>query len=345
MTKSLNLARRLSAHARRHATAGEMGEAISHAIAPVVAHDALRMVGTSPTSGVGSFSFWHGVEPGLGRPWLLNYLAGAEPFPMERLARSPIPAGVMGSGGDRPFHPARQLLATHGVGGQLRLLLRDARGIWGSLDLLRGQDRPPFDERDVRRAAHLTPALLAAIRGYVRAGPLAPRSTPPAPGVLIVGGDDVIRTATPEAHTWMDALRERQPNPSWTSEPFMAGLAIKARAHARASHTPRPLSIGPSAGYGHWIVCQAAPLDDGSKDVAIIIQAASGEHLLTCFSDWYELAPRERQVLAHLRDGLSRKQIAHRLDLSMHTISDYLKAIHRKTGATGRDELLAALIP
>ncbi|MEV4890406.1 helix-turn-helix transcriptional regulator [Nonomuraea sp. NPDC055795] len=343
MTKSRFLVRELYAHVGQHATAGELGEAISQVVASVVAHDALRMVGTSPTSDVGSFSFWHGVEPGLGRPWLLNYFAGAEPFPIEALARSPIPAVAMG--GDRRFDPARQLLAAHGVGGQLRLLLRDARGIWGTLDLLRGQDRPPSDDEDVRRAVRLTPALLVAIRSYVKAGPLAPRSAAPAPGVFIVGGDHAIRTATPPARAWLDMIRERQPNPSWTSEPFMAGMAIKAREHARDPHNPRPLCVGPSAGYGHWMVCQAAPLDDGSQDVAIIIQAAAGEHLLTCFSDWYELTRRERQVLAHLRDGLSRKQIARRLELSMHTVSDFLKAIHRKTGATGRDELLAALIP
>ncbi|MFD9940373.1 hypothetical protein, partial [Nonomuraea sp. NPDC059022] len=137
MTKSRFLVRDLHAHARHHATAGELGEAVSQVVAPVVAHDALRLVGTSPTSDVGSFSFWHGVEPGLGRPWLLNYFAGAEPYPIEDLARLPIPAGTM-SGGDRHVDPARQLLAAPRGGGPQGVLGGGARGSGGALGRRRG---------------------------------------------------------------------------------------------------------------------------------------------------------------------------------------------------------------
>ncbi|WP_395992593.1 helix-turn-helix transcriptional regulator [Actinomadura sp. 9N215] len=312
----------------------------------MVAHDAVRLVGSSPSTKVGSFSFWQGIDPGLGHMWLRNFFAGADPLSPDDLARRRIPAGVLGAGtgGGRRDQMMRRLLASHGVGCELRLLLRDAHGLWGSLGLLRAQGGRTFDDQDVRRVARLTPALLAALRGYVTAGPLTPGGPALPAGVLIVGADHVIRTSTPQARTWLELLRARQPNPDWITEPFMAGLAVKARRHARDRRTAAsPLAVGPAASYGRWIAFQAEPLDDDTDDAAIVIQAASGEQLFPSFCDWYKITPRERQILTHLRDARSPKQVARSLGLSVYTVNDHLKEIRRKTGAGGRDELLAAI--
>lgn len=45
------------------------------------------------------------------------------------------------------------------------------------------------------------------------------------------------------------------------------------------------------------------------------------------------LSPRERQVLAHIAAGLSHKQIARRLGISVHTVSTYLRRIRDKRTA------------
>ena len=39
----------------------------------------------------------------------------------------------------------------------------------------------------------------------------------------------------------------------------------------------------------------------------------------------------------------SEEHIARTLTVSIYTLNDHLKAIYRKTGADGRDELIAAL--
>ncbi|MGO4463223.1 response regulator transcription factor [Streptomyces sp. M-16] len=57
----------------------------------------------------------------------------------------------------------------------------------------------------------------------------------------------------------------------------------------------------------------------------------------------YGITPRERATLGELRTGAAVKQIARRLDLSPYMVNDHLKALFRKTGADGRDELIAAL--
>lgn len=43
-----------------------------------------------------------------------------------------------------------------------------------------------------------------------------------------------------------------------------------------------------------------------------------------------ELSERERQVLAFLTDGLTKKEIAAQLDLSLHTIDNYVRRIYGK---------------
>lgn len=58
-----------------------------------------------------------------------------------------------------------------------------------------------------------------------------------------------------------------------------------------------------------------------------------------------ELSLRERQVLLLLLGGKSRKEAAATMELSEHTVNDYMKAIYRKLDVRSRGELLAKFIP
>jgi DNA-binding CsgD family transcriptional regulator len=53
------------------------------------------------------------------------------------------------------------------------------------------------------------------------------------------------------------------------------------------------------------------------------------------------LPPRLQQTLAELLAGSSEKQIALKLELSRHTIHNYVKALHQRFGVSSRGELLA----
>lgn len=61
-------------------------------------------------------------------------------------------------------------------------------------------------------------------------------------------------------------------------------------------------------------------------------------------SELIELPSRPRQVLIHLIGGDSSKQIAAKLNLSIHTIHDHLKTIYRHFDVSSRSELLAKFI-
>jgi DNA-binding CsgD family transcriptional regulator len=56
------------------------------------------------------------------------------------------------------------------------------------------------------------------------------------------------------------------------------------------------------------------------------------------------LPPRLRQVLSLLARGRSEKQVAADLDLSLHTVHDHVKALHRRLGVQSRGELLAVAL-
>lgn len=52
------------------------------------------------------------------------------------------------------------------------------------------------------------------------------------------------------------------------------------------------------------------------------------------------LSGRERQVIQHLASGMTNREIAHALDLSPHTVKNYLFRIFDKLGVSNRTELL-----
>jgi DNA-binding CsgD family transcriptional regulator len=54
-----------------------------------------------------------------------------------------------------------------------------------------------------------------------------------------------------------------------------------------------------------------------------------------------DLPPRLTQTLAALLDGLSEKQIALKLELSQHTVHNYVKALHQRFEVNSRGELLS----
>ncbi|GAA5082485.1 DNA-binding CsgD family transcriptional regulator [Thermocatellispora tengchongensis] len=323
--------------------AGEhLGAAISAAIAPWIPHDALRLVGTSPATGLGqgSFSFWHRYERDLAAALLAHRHTHGDPHRPSSLVRRQVPVAVAGAD-----ERTRRTFAACGASCELRLLLRDRRGVWGLLGLVRARDARPFTGEDLRRAALLGPALMTALRRYVTAGPLAPTMAALPAGVIVVGADRAIRAVTPQAQAWLDRLRcgDRHGVHAWLADMFVTALAMDAGEHVRGPDGARPIICAPAARYGRWLAVEGQALDEeGTGDVAVVIQSAAGGLMLPSFCDWYAITPRERRVLELLCRGAAPKQIARLLDLSAHTVNDHLKAVFRKTGAAGRDELMAA---
>jgi DNA-binding CsgD family transcriptional regulator len=277
----------------------------------------------------------------LGRVVLLSNYQGRDASLPRDLARRP-PVSVAG----RRDRAERRVFAAVGAGAELRMVVRDSRGVWGLLGLLRADDRRPFDRQDTIMATQLIPPLAAVLRGVVTASPL--RTSAPAllPGVMIIGADHRVRATTGQAREWLTELHKpgRYGPPEWAIEGFMMGMSLAARRAARDATAPAPMVCCPVACFGRWVTVQGQPLDDGGAgDVAIVIQSAAGHLLLPSFCDWYGITARERQVVERLYTGAPPKQVAHAMDISLNTVNEHLKVVFRKTGCSGRDELMAAL--
>jgi two-component system response regulator TtrR len=66
---------------------------------------------------------------------------------------------------------------------------------------------------------------------------------------------------------------------------------------------------------------------------------------LTANEKILNLSPRQRQVLSCLLAGNSLKEVAQKLELSAHTVGDYVKQIYKHFAVSSRAELAALFIP
>ncbi|WP_020670791.1 helix-turn-helix transcriptional regulator [Amycolatopsis nigrescens] len=322
----------------------EIGELVSASIGGSIPHDCLRLTGMNPDLGLTAFDFRHHYQADLGFAQLVGGYAGDDPCEPANLARLPTPVGITvePAKNGRPATRAQEILSGHGLGSELRLLLRDSTGVWGMLALLREVGRAPFGRADAERAAALTKPLLGTLRSYVTAAPVRVTTPNPPPGVLMVGADHRVRALTQEARDWLERLR--QPRPDQLAGTLTTQVALAARRAAAEGRSTSALVGVPTSYVGQWLAVHAQPvLGDDSGDVAVIVQAAGGELLLSMVAPWYGITAREQVVAKYVYEGLAPKQIARRLNLSVYTVNDYLKALFRKTGTHGRDEFVAVV--
>ena len=91
---------------------------------------------------------------------------------------------------------------------------------------------------------------------------------------------------------------------------------------------------------------EASPLIGGDDDqVAVTIEPASGDQLISLLLVAYGLTAREREVCGEVMAGHSTSDIAARLFISTNTVQDHLKSVFGKVGVRSRGELVARLRP
>jgi DNA-binding CsgD family transcriptional regulator len=97
---------------------------------------------------------------------------------------------------------------------------------------------------------------------------------------------------------------------------------------------------------GQWATLEASPLIGGDEDqIAVTIDPASGDHLISLLLTAYGLTSREREICREVIAGHSTSDIAARLFISTNTVQDHLKSVFAKVGVRSRGELVARLRP
>ncbi|MEC3974842.1 helix-turn-helix transcriptional regulator [Amycolatopsis sp. H20-H5] len=305
-------------------TVPELGRDLSRRLWRHVPHDGFMLSGQDPITGAGCFlTEEHGYGGEYFHRLQLDDVQGRSEQPFSRLIEGPVPIATMNSG--QP-----------GFGDELRLALIHGGIAWGTLILLRESGRPSFSADELAHARQLVVPLALTVKAFVTRTAPRPRRSAAAPGVIVVGQDDRIKTATPTGRDW---LRACVPYLDLPDDEALAitvwNLTFAARHGSGAALSRIPAAEG-------WIGLRAQLLGD-SGEVAITVQAATAEVLLPAVAAWYGITRRERSVVEQALEGAPAKQIARHLDLSPHTVNDHFKAVYRKLGVHSREELVAVL--
>ena len=222
-----------------------------------------------------------------------------------------------------------------GVDQELRVLFLADGMCWGAAGMVRtGHD---FTDRETDFLAAVAPAIASATRLAVRseAGGWMPGGHP---AIVLVGSGGEVRAVTPAAQEWQERLDQIAPGRFMVMMQVMAGGARTAssggfRARLRDAR-------------GQWAVLEASPLIGEDHDqVAVTIEPASGDHLMSLLLLAYGLTAREREICREVIAGHSTADIAGRLFISTNTVQDHLKSVFAKVGVRSRGELVARLRP
>jgi DNA-binding CsgD family transcriptional regulator len=323
------------------ATVPELGSAISGQLGRLVPHDGYLLRGLDPLTGAGCLlAAEHGYSSAAARRLELNERGGRDLHSLASLVTGTCPVGVLGSGSSRERHSERlhEIMAAEGFGSEMRIALQLAGVTWGVLALLRERGRKPFSAPEAALAERLSTPVAAAVKRFVAGKRLRRMRCALAPGVIVVSRGDRIRATSSTVREWLGRL---VPDPATADDDELFGNVWNIALAARQNNVEALSRIPTSQG---WIVLRGQLLDGPeSGEVVVTVQQATADVLLPALAAFYGITSREQAVINQALDGIPTKQIATRLHVSPHTVNDHFRAIYRKTGLSGRDELIAGL--
>ena len=257
------------------------------------------------------------------------------------LARRRSPVGILSEATrGRPERSARysEWLAGMGTPYEMRAAFVTRGRGWGCVVLHRTEGAGDFSRADAQLLARLSRPIADGLRESIRADAARRAIGPGAPGMIVLGRHDEIELITPPAETFLASLREQEPTgPTTLPMPVLvvAANARQAGRHGEAAALHVPTRAG-------WLTLHASLGAEGGQ-VAVVLQATTGENAAPLRLEAYGLTAREREIAALVAAGLNTEEMAGRLFLSPWTVQDHLKAIFEKTGTHSRRELRARI--
>lgn len=329
------------AAAAEHGADADFAQDVLEAVSSLVPHDGYCLFGLDPVSGLRtSMLSRHGAD-GVAARLEHNETVESDVNRYVDLASAPVPVGVLGgSAGSLASPRLADILRPLGIGSELRMSLRTATVRWGGLSLFRARGSSPFTGHDVGVMAALHPALASAARRR----PL--RTLGPhwhdvrGPGLLLLDPANAVLSLSGEATHWLRELCAGGTDEMDVDD--MMRVVFDVATAARRSAGPSSISRIRTP-TGRWVALHGTPVSPGAQTVAVIVQAATVDELLPAIAAWAGLTRREQEVVRLAARGLPGKQMATRLGLSPLTVDTHLKSAYRKTGVTGREQLMGQL--
>ena len=237
----------------------------------------------------------------------------------------------------------RDFMTHHfGFTDELRTVARADGREWGAFAMMRADATSPFDETEIELMSSLSDALAGGIRaGILARCAAASPAEPVGPAVIIVQGDGTVAQVNTAAEHWLAELDrcDNSEGPVHT----LAALIDGARRYARGETDtlPRCRARMPS---GTWLVLNSSPLSGPAStgtDVVVTIEEARPPEIVPLVVAAFDLSPRERDVTQLVLQGVSSKEVASTLHISVHTVQDHLKSVFEKADVRSRRELIA----
>lgn len=232
--------------------------------------------------------------------------------------------------------PYVEILEPMGMDDEVRLVFRGRdKMVWGGGTLMRGPGRR-FSSEEVRVLAGCAREIGEGLRlSLVRQAPRVLAEVTGGPAVVIVGPDDEVESATPQALEFLDRIVDESRLRMFPA----VSAAVRLRTSGRAVLT-RARTVD-----GRWLVIRAGMFDGRGPAgrVVVTLEPAGPAEVLSLLTAIHGLTEREAAVLGRVLLGETRVEIGQRLFISPYTVQDHLKSIYAKTGVNSRQELVAQL--
>lgn len=246
------------------------------------------------------------------------------------------------AGGDPSGSPRWQANMRLGGDQELIAALRTPRGeVWGALSVHREPGAQVFTAGEVAFVRALAPVLAEGARRALLVGGARDPDAPDAPGLIVLGPEWDLESATPGAERWIDEL----PGGDWAAgrlPPAVAAVGGQALRRAEDRDDPRDLALTRvRTRSGGWAMLHGMTLvTGGERRVAVIVEPAHPGRIAPLLMSAYGLTEREQAITRHVLQGDSTREIAARLVVSEHTVQQHMKAIFEKTGVRSRRDLV-----
>jgi len=311
-------------------------------LATAIPFDGAFLAAVDPATLLYTRAFRREVPAEAGAAFLQTELGVDDVNQLRHLARAPDPVGWLdrATHGDRMASRRYRLaMRPYGMGDELRVALMVDGNCWGLLCLHRAAAVAGFDPRDARLLAGIGPLVASALRRALVSEQAVASDAWDAPGVVVLNADRTLRPSTAAATRWLDELADLD-RPHSRDLPTVI-LGVVEQLNASVDADPGSARARVRAPSGRWLTVHAAPLDDASGSVAVILEPTAPAALAPLIIAAYGLTNRERDVTQRLLAGLARKAIASELHISAHTVNDHVKAVFDKTGVSSAGQLRA----
>jgi DNA-binding CsgD family transcriptional regulator len=155
--------------------------------------------------------------------------------------------------------------------------------------------------------------------------------------VIVIDASGRISAMSAGGESVLDQLRTSP------DDEALPSIVKAAATKARWSRTATSLTTRVRDGSGRWFRLHLTPIEGEIGAVAVVVETARPDDLVTILLESYGLTARETDIVLLLARGLSVKDGAAELMISVHTVRDHMKAVYQKAGVNSRGELVATL--